>query len=349
MQVIDPVFLVHQDFGERAGQVDLLLGYDAISGASPTGGYPTADVTTSASGHTIASGTFPTAQYRDHRENVSLSYSRKFGAHLPSIDLSYSREKDYVARSIGLSDAWTVDHGLGTLHAGISIARDVVEPVTNRLHLPKSEDGYSLGYTRVLGERDLLDVSASLMLLRGYLDDPYTVVPIGTAESNSTVPEHRPGSRSRRALVVKYGHSYLWGGAVKVSYRYYNDDWSLQAHTLDVEYDQHLSEGWILAPEIRLYTQSGARFYGSLFSKPETYMSADYRLSPMDSVMGGLTLTGEINEKLSAKLGATIESQQGRNRITPALASSSGLLRSSSISAADLNVTTVTFGFTWRY
>lgn len=349
MQVIDPVLLVHQDFGESVGQMDLLLGYDAISGASPTGGYPTADVTTSASGHTIASGTFPTARYTDHRENVSLSYSRKFGAHLPSVDLSYSREKDYIARSIGLSDAWTVDHGLGTLHLGVSIARDVVEPVTNHLHLPKSENGYSLGYTQILGERDLLDVSGSLMLLRGYLDDPYTVVPIGTANENSTVPEHRPGSRSRRDLVIKYGHAYLWNGSVKVSYRYYNDDWSVQAHTLDVEYDQHLSEGWIIAPEVRIYTQTGARFYGSLFSRSETYRSADYRLSPFDSVLGGLTLTDQVNAALSIKLGATIQSQQGRNRLSPLVASSAGPLRSSSISAADLTVVTVTAGFTWRY
>jgi hypothetical protein len=349
MQVIDPVLLLHQDLGERVGQFDLLLGYDAISGASPTGAYPTSDVTTSASGHTIASGAIPTAHYTDHRESLSLSYGRKFGSHFPTVNVSYSREKDYVARSIGATDAWTVAGGLGTIHAGISISRDVVEPVTNHLHLPKREDGYSLGYTHILGERDVLDVSASLMRLRGYLDDPYTVVPVGTPTVNVDIPEHRPSGRDRRALFVKYAHAYLWGGALKASYRYYNDNWSVQAHTLDVEYEQRLSDGWIVSPEVRLYTQSRARFYGDLFSRPETYMSADYRLSPFGSVLGGLTVSNRINETLSVRLGATVQSQRGRDRITPVVNSSGASLRGSSISAADLNVVTVTAGFTWRY
>ncbi len=74
-------------------------------------------------------------------------------------------------------------------------------PATNpdgkSLSYPKSENGFSLGWRWILSERDLIDVSASLMRLSGYLDDPYKVVPIGTGET--TVPEHRPDS-ARGAL-----------------------------------------------------------------------------------------------------------------------------------------------------
>jgi Protein of unknown function (DUF3570) len=351
-QVLDPMILLKKDLGEEWGQLGLVVGYDAISGASPTGGYPTSDVTTSASGRLVSANTFPQADYRDTRFSSTLSYGRRFGAHLPTVDVSYAKENDYVARSIGLTDEWTVAHGLGTLHFGASFARDIVSPVTNKLHLPKSQNGFSLGYTWILGERDLVDVSVSLMRLSGYLDDPYKVVPIGDPPT-TTVPDHRPDTRSRRAVVAKYGHHYLWDGALKVTYRYYNDDWSIQAHTLEVVYDQHLFTNWLVTPQIRLYTQTGASFYGSRFSSPQTFLSSDYRLSPLDSALGGLTVTRKLTDSLSVNLGGTYQYQRGRDRVIPIPGSRGGDGEegptASSASAADMTVFTVTAGFTKRF
>jgi len=65
-QVIDPVVDVHQDLGDAWGTLDLLLAYDSISGASPTGAYPSVDVTTSASGRKIAAGSLPLSSYHGH-------------------------------------------------------------------------------------------------------------------------------------------------------------------------------------------------------------------------------------------------------------------------------------------
>jgi hypothetical protein len=347
------MILFERDLGETWGKIGFVVGYDAISGASPTGGYPTSDVTTSASGRLVSANTFPQADYKDTRFSGSLNYGRRFGAHLPTVDLSYAKENDYVARSIGLSDEWTVAHGLGTIHFGASFARDVVMPVTNKLHLPKSQNGFSLGYTWILGERDLVDLSASVMKLSGYLDDPYKIVPIGDP-GTATLPEHRPDTRTRRAIVAKYGHHYLWNGALKLTYRYYSDDWSIQAHTLEVVYDQRLFTNWLVTPQIRLYTQTGASFYGSRFPTPQTFMSADYRLSPLDSALGGLTVTRKITDSLSFSLGGTYQYQRGRDRIMAIPQSGGGeggdddggeRPRASSASAADMNVFTITAGF----
>ena len=348
---MNPVLLFRPDLGQNYGHLGLLLGYDAISGASPTGAYPTSDVTTSASGHLINAGSIPQTNYTDARKSASLSYERKFGAHLPSVDVSYAKENDYVARGVGLSDSWTMAQGRGTLHLGAAFSRDLVEPVKNpitnpagqHLQLPKSENGYSLGWSWILGERDLIDVSASLMQLSGYLDDPYKIVPIGSTGA-ATVPERRPDTRSRRALVIKYGHHYLWDGAVKVIYRYYNDGWSIHAHTLEVTYDQHLFSDWIVSPQIRLYTQTGASFYTSRLAAPRTFMSADYRLAPLDSVLGGLTITRKINDALSVSLGGTLQTQWGRDRVTPIPTSPTAPLAAAA-SAADMTVLAITVGF----
>ena len=346
-QVSNPTVLLHQDFGETGGQLSLLLGYDTISGASPTGGYPTADTVTSASGSS-SSTSIPLAQYHDQRKSGSLSYTRKFGSQLPSVDLSYSKENDYLSHTWGASDAWTMAHGRGTLHLGFSLSSDTVTPVTTHVDHPKSTDQYAAGWTWIAGEKDLFDVSATVMNLSGYLDDPYKIVPVGTG----TMPEHRPDSRARRAVVAKYGHYYTSRAALRTAYRYYWDDWGIHAHTLDLDYDQHLGARWLVSPRLRFYTQNAASFYAVSLPSAETYMSADYRLSSFNSVLGGLTLSYELRNGLTVSGGATAQTQSGRDRVVPLGASGGGGEDGSTagtVSAADLTTVTFTVGLSWRF
>jgi hypothetical protein len=347
------------------GALSLQLGYDSISGASPTGAYPTTETTTSASGTTTTSGNFPQSSYTDQRKSVGFSWGRKFGANLPTINLNYAKENDYTAKGIGFSDAWTIAGGRATLHFGAAFSRDTVSPVKNPvsnpngldLNYPKNTNGFSLGGSWVFGERDLADLSFSLMNLSGYLDDPYKLVTIGAVDQNETLPDARPSTRSRKAIVGKYSHYFLWGASVNVLYRYYFDDWSVNANTLDVTYNQRIDSDWIVSPQIRLYTQTGAYFFANRFLVPQTYMSADYRLSPFGSVMGGLTVARNIYQGLSASVGVTYLTQHGRDRVTLVSTPSGGgggegeggRVRTTSVSAADMNVATVTFGLTLLY
>ncbi len=352
-QVSNPSLLLHQDLGDAFGQIDLLLSHDAVSGASPTGAYPTLSVTTStsASGNssTNAAGKIPMAQFKDERKAEGITYSLRMGAHLPSIDLSHSVEKDYIAKGTGISDAWTMFEGRGTLHYGLSWSDDTVAPVTSNLQFPKKEHGYALGWTWVFGENDLLDLSASRMNLHGDLNEPYLIVPVGA----TTVAERRPDTRVRDAYFIKQAHYFEWDGALKTSYRYYKDDWGIKAHTLDFTYDQHLDDGWLLTPRLRFYSQSAASFYGAQFAAPQPYLSADYRLSAMASVLVGCSVAVDLADNLTLSFGGTYQIQQGRDRLTPlqaaATLSSPASYAGPSTSAADVNTTTFTLGLKWRY
>jgi hypothetical protein len=350
-KVLNPSLLLHQDLGEALGQIDLLLAHDAVSGASPTGGYPTLSVTTtSASGtHTNAAGQVSMANYRDERNAQGISYSRRIGAHLPTVDLSHSVEKDYIAREYGISDAWTLFEGRGTLHYGLSWANDTVAPIGQPLRQPKKTRGYSLGWTWVLGEDDLFDVSATRMKLEGDLNEPYLIVPVGT----TTVPEIRPNIRTRDTLLFKYGHYFEWDGALKTTYRFYKDDWGLRAHTLDFTYDQHLDDGWIVTPELRFYTQNEASFYGATFTAPQPAMSADYRLSAFHSALVGCTVATDIADGLTLSLGASYQFQRGKNPLIPlataATSTSPAVYSGPATSPADVNATTFTVGLKWQF
>jgi len=322
---------------------------DVISGASPTGAYPTMSVTTttgaSGSSSVNASGQIPLAPDKDVRKALALAYSRAFGAHLPSVDISLSTEHDYVSHEFGISDAWTLYEGRGTLHYGLSVSNDSVDPVTNHLHLPKHSNSYALGWTWVLGEYDLVDISATFTKLHGYLDEPYKIVPVAA----TTMPDHRPDTRLRQAYLLKYGHAFEWDGAIKGSYRYYKDDWGLHAHTLDFTYDQHIDDGWILSPRMRWYSQNAASFYGASFTQPQTYLSADYRLSPFSSWLAGLSLSYEITDGVTLSAGATLQKQTGRDRLTPLATASSQGYNAPDASPADLNTNTYSLGLRWRF
>ena len=358
-QVLNPEFYFLQNWGEK-GQLGLLLSYDSISGASPTGAVPTLDATATASS---VGGTIPMADYTDTRKAAGLNYGRRFGSNLPSVSLSYSKESDYTSRGASLVDSWEIFGKRSTLHFGLGRTWDDIYPVNMTEQFTKASRSYSLGWTQVLGPQDLLDVSFGLDKLSGYLTDPYKVVTVGTA----TLPEVRPDARSRKTVVLKYGHYFHSRTAFKPSFRYYWDDWSIKAYTLGLELDHRVGQKLIISPELRLYQQGAASFFAYQFSVPQPSMSADYRLSSFWSWKLGLGFTVALNERVSFNLAAAYQDQTGLDRYTPAApvvvplrpgqlavlqeddGGGEGEGGPSSLSAADMTVLTATLGFTFKF
>lgn len=368
-QVENPELYFQHGFGEK-GQIGLLLSYDSISGASPTGAGPTADTTSSASGGAPL-GQVPTANYTDTRQAASLSYARRLGAHLPSVTLSYSHESDYVSRGLSLVDSWELRGGRSTFHYGVGGTSDSINPVSRNDRFSKRSRSLVAGLTQVLGPRDLFDVSLGLDDFTGYLTDPYKLVTVSRPAGTVDLPEARPDSRARKSALFKYGHYFLTRTALKTSYRYYWDDWSIRAHTLEVSLDQRLARKLILTPRLRYYRQGRASFFGYEFQNPQPYMSSDYRLSSFWSWLAGIGLTVEVSDRFSLNLAGNYTDQTGLDRIKSAVATPLPDLRSprrsrvilddgegddggggggsSSVSPADLKIFTFTAGFSVKF
>jgi hypothetical protein len=228
----------------------------------------------------------------------------------------------------------------------------------------KRSQSYSLGWTQVLSPQDLLDVSFGLDKLGGYLTDPYKVVTVGAV----TMPEARPDSRNRKTAILKYGHYFRSRAALKPSFRYYWDDWSVKAYTFGLELDQRVGKNLILSPELRLYRQGAASFFAYEFTAPRPAMSADYRLSSFWSWKAGLGFTVTLNDRVSFNLAAAYQDQTGLDRFRPAppvavplgpgqLAvvleedggGDDGEGGAGTLSAADMSVLTATLGFTFSF
>jgi len=111
--------------------------------------------------------------------------------------------------------------------------------------------------------------------------------------------------------VVRWNHYFQSADAtMRLSYRYYGDDWKVSANTFGFEWAQTLPQGWVLTPGLRYTTQSAAEFYydpiydpilGAPFppgylQNPFGYYSADQRLSAFGGITVGLKLSKALPE-----------------------------------------------------
>jgi hypothetical protein len=266
---------------------------------------------------------------------------------------------------VSLVDAWDFAGGRTTFRFGAGMNWDKIEPTNSAASYDKRGLSATLGVTRVLGARNLVDLSLGLERLTGFLTEPYKVVTVGTTTlGTSVLPEARPSDRARWSAMTKYGHYFHWRGALKTSYRYYWDDWKIRAHTLEMTYDQRFGRRWIVTPRLRYYTQTAASFFAFDFPSPRPAMSADYRLSSFWSWLGGLGVTWEASRGVGFNLAFTYQDQTGIDRAQPpratvlppagrrVTAEEEGEIESegsNGVSAADMQVLTATVGLTIRF
>ena len=302
------------------GQVIL----DVISGASPSGAMPIGVVPagqpqtmTTPSGNVVSVGTpdpsaIPLSRFHDTRIALDGGWSKPFGLFTPSFDASFSREKDY--QSLGGNGKLSIDlfRRLMTLTVGGGYNHDGVFP-KGGTRAPLTDGSVITGYgtdakrvstgmvslSRVITRRWMVAASATRILERGYLTEPYKIVSV--LDDSSGVPvgqltESRPATRGRNGVLGSSVY-HLTRDVMYVTYRYYWDDWGVRSSTVDARYRKDLGGDAWLEPHLRFYTQTAARFFrfGLLQGEPvPAYITADQRLNAMRSVTVGGTLGFKI-------------------------------------------------------
>jgi hypothetical protein len=193
-----------------------------------------------------------------------------------------------------------------------------------------------LGLSKVINKDAVLETSLGYTRSTGFLENPYKVVSFAFFDPNQVpdpvdgllsafvqpVLENRPDARNQWTWSLRYAQ-YLQGldGALHLDYRFYNDDWGINAHTFEAQWGQELGGGWTLTPRLRYYSQDAADFYRPYFlfnqavpkiSDPTVHLdfskipvrnySSDHRLSGFGALSGGLSLSKKI-----ARGAATLE------------------------------------------
>jgi len=286
--------------------------HDAISGSSPTGALP--------------GGVQPyLANVEDARIGILGALSHQFGDHRVELELSRSKEDDYFSRGVALSDAWELNQKNTTLAYGLNYLNDLVSVPGLSDHRKTTLDWFT-GVSQILDKDTVISANLTIGYNHGYLNDPYKVVqrtdivtvPDGMG-GTIDIPvvniyrENRPSSRLREVLQLEGKHDFQGAnGALDAVLRLSNDDYGVFSQSLQVEWRQTVGDHFQVVPFVRYYRQNAADFFvrtldglpiGTPAKNPGgsgINYSADYRLSSLESMSGGLRLRYEFNDHISA-------------------------------------------------
>ena len=286
--------------------LNLTLEYESMSGASPifitTG--PDGTLTQVTSGASIT----------DKRTAGSLRYSHYLSKGVISITPSVSSENDYESRAITAEYQWDQNNKNTSFSIGSGYAQDTVGATGQ--DLDEDRKGVSIfgGVTQVLDRQSLLQFNVSLAKESGYLSDPYKL----TLVEGSIIQDNRPDERQQAVLLTRYIRYFgEASGSMHLSYRFYHDDWSINAHTLEASWNQELPQSWLLTPSLRYYSQEKASFYEPFFTqaRADGIHSSDYRLASFGSILAGFKAAKTFNKNTNINLNVEYYERNGELKL----------------------------------
>jgi hypothetical protein len=262
-------------------KLDLDVGYEVMSGATPwyvvpnpSGGQPLQVMT----GATID----------EKRTDGSLKGTMLFDRGSAALSGGVSVENDYLAFTGGLDGERYFNEKNTTLSGGLGFSIDRIEPTDAEAFGRNSEEDKQtvsgfLGLSQVLGRETIVQATLQYQFDNGFLSDPYKRALV----EGVPVPDARPDMRHQISLLTRFRHHFeTLRATLHADYRFYVDDWGINAHTFEVAWYQTLWESLRLIPSFRYYTQSAADFYAPYYEGPrgDNHYSSDYRLSPYGAI-----------------------------------------------------------------
>jgi len=254
--------------------VALDVGWEDMSGASPWFVGESAD----GDPKVIMSG----ASIEDTRTEVSVTTRYYFDRGNGGLNYTYSDEDDYESNAVGLDGSFNSEDGMTTYSAAVSVSDDDIDPTQGAVPtntLGNNKDIYSawVGVSRIVSKTAIVRFGLSYTYRDGFLTDPYKF------------HDSRPDERKEWTVSTGYRQFFdNLNAALHVDYRYFNDDWDVQSHTVDVAWQQNINPVVRLTPFIRYYSQEEAEFFYNIQPENERYFADDYRLSSFGAFSYGL-------------------------------------------------------------
>ena len=207
--------------------------------------------------------------------------------------------------------------------------------------------------SQILSKTALVEAGLGYTHSSGYLENPYKAVdmvfidpaqepldlgqpglpPVLIPDVRAAL-EQRPNTRNQWVFNTRYiQYVRPLDAALHLGYRFYNDDWGIDAHTFDADWRQPLGGGWSVTPRFRYYSQSAADFYQPYFlfhqaipitgelgrldwdKLPARHFSSDHRLSGYGVLSGGLTVSKALGKAVSLEAGFEYYTHEGGLRL----------------------------------
>jgi Protein of unknown function (DUF3570) len=298
---------------------------DAITGATPTG-----EPAPAGSDQVVTTELRP-----ERRKSWNADLSRQF----PRINVDFgfgnSRESDYVSNGWSVNTVTDFNQKNTTLLAGFAGTDDKIKVFFQGPRARKHTNDVILGVTQLLNPLTTVGVDVTWGRASGDLSDQYKLVEKDTEVFPGiflplTFGENRPDYREKWIAVVSLNRAFREArGALEGSYRFYHDTFGTDAHTLDLQWFQHVGGKLVLRPSFRYYTQTAASFYHYNLNTDSVtpnrgapnpngpFYASDYRLSQMQTVTYGLKGIWNATAALQFDLALEQYDMRGTDHVTP--------------------------------
>lgn len=214
-------------------------------------------------------------------------------------------EEDFRGWHGGMNVIKGWDDRATTVTAGMLVGIDWFDRFTiqgyRRGRTTRTTTTASLGLTQILTPTTVANASYGLTVQAGELGTTWNSVPLDVGIRGS---ELLPVRRVRHALVTRLVQALPWNGALKGYYRFYTDDWSILAHTIEGQLLQRFTDAIYVAGYYRFHTQHGASFYTPRASLAMPLRTADSDLATLDAHAVGGRVVADF--PLGAGIGAAI-------------------------------------------
>lgn len=262
---------------------------DVISGASPA----------------FYTATRSFSNITERRTATDINLTKFWPSGSLRVGFAASNESDYQSRALSALASLSSEDRNTTLKWGLGVTKDRIgSNIDPTFSDEKSTVDALLGVTQVITPNDIAQVTLTYANGQGFFSDPYKAL------------DSRPRSRQTSTLLARWNHFFAGSeGTARISYRYYTDTNQINAHTLGLEYEQGLPNGWSITPLLRLYSQSAAKFYvdpnpkaptrvniPSDYVPGESLLSFDQRTSAFGARTVGLKISKDFDADWSADL-----------------------------------------------
>ncbi|CAA6815801.1 MAG: Unknown protein [uncultured Sulfurovum sp.] len=295
---------------------DIVL--DAVSGATPTW----QPDTTSGASQRDNSGDYEykNQDFDEQRTAASLMLTTRFDNRDElNTGIDISRETDYYGNTVSAEYLHYTDASHNrSINIGASYSfneilsydYDTASGASTRE--TSSSINVQAGISQVLTDSSVIKAEAFAISDDGYLTNPHALVVKNYNTANQVLTnENRPEERMAYGATLKYITLLNDDISYKANYRFYTDDWGMNAHTLDNDVYYQLTKKVTLGAGLRYYTQTEADFYNGSkdYFTNEEFASSDERLSDFDALTYRASVDFKQNDKLSYNLGAQFYSQ----------------------------------------
>jgi len=256
---------------------------------APPGSQDAVDAITTAS-RPIAAGSDPFEDFVKVRDEIQGTVAYR------NYKASYyvSTESDYFAQMVSLGyNRGFMGENLN-VSAGLSYGWDDIQPLEDddteaNPHFRKLLHA-NLVVTQILTPTTVVRVGGEFNSVRGLQHDPYRNVYM----AGTNVPELHPAFRERRVGFARVSQYITNRSSVKVDYRYYDDDWGIESHTIGGKLSQYVTDQVVVRYRYRYYTQLPAFFYRDDYPQSggaAGFRTGDYRLGDYGAhLFGGRVL-----------------------------------------------------------